>query len=69
MKCMASRIEGAGASGDVADIRYLLRHLGVRAVSDALDIVAQFYPVDRIPPRTQFLLEELLGDDADESEK
>jgi hypothetical protein len=62
MKCMASRIAvGAGGPDDVADIRFLLRHLRVRSVDDALTIVARYYPASAVPPRTQFLLEELLG--------
>jgi hypothetical protein len=61
MKCMASRIAvDAGGADDVADIRFLLRHLGVVDVHEALDIVARYYPAERVPPRTQFLLEELL---------
>jgi hypothetical protein len=62
MKCMASRVAvGTGGPDDVADIRFLLRHLGVSTVDRAFAILGRYYPADRVPPRAQFLLEELLG--------
>lgn len=62
MKCMASRI-GAGPAepGDVADIRFLISHLGLRAAEQAREIVARYYPEDRIPPRALYLLEDLFA--------
>jgi hypothetical protein len=62
MKCMASRIGTAPADpGDVADIRFLISHLGLRSAEDALHIVARYYPEDRIPARARYLLEDLFG--------
>lgn len=66
MKCMASRIAVGEGPDDVGDIRFLLRHLGVRSVADALAVVARYYPANQVPPRTQFLLEELLDEIAEE---
>ena len=57
MKCLASRRE------DEKDIRLLLRVLGIRDLQAALDIVKEVYPDRPIPPRTQFLLEEVLGEE------
>jgi hypothetical protein len=60
MKCMASRIGvTAGDPSDVADIRFLLAHLGITSASAALEIVARYYPLERVPPRAMYLLEEL----------
>lgn len=56
MKCLASRRE------DESDIRFLLKRLGIQKVQDALDVVQQIYPDRKIPPRTQFFLEEVLGE-------
>ena len=64
MKCMASRIADSSGSDDRSDIRFLLNHLGIKAVDDAIAIVSKYYPSNRILPKTQFLLEELLEDDA-----
>jgi hypothetical protein len=61
MKCMASRIAaGSGGPDDVGDIRFLLQHLHIATLAQALDIVAKYYPAEHVPPRAQFLLEELI---------
>ena len=63
MKCMASRVAYTDAEpGDIADIRFLLAHLRIRTVSDALAIVERFYPPGRIPPRTSYGLESILAE-------
>lgn len=63
MKCMASRIAYADTDpSDVADIRFLLNHLGITTPEAALAIVGRFYPQDRVPPRTAYLLEEILAE-------
>jgi hypothetical protein len=60
MKCMASRIGGTtGEQSDVADITFLIRHLGLVCARDVLDIVAQYYPANQIPVKTQYLIEGL----------
>ena len=42
MKCMASRIAAtAGETSDLADIRFLVRHLGLNSPKAVLDLVAQ----------------------------
>ncbi len=41
----------------------MLEHLRIKTVEAALDIIGQYYPPNRILPKTQFLLEELLEDD------
>jgi hypothetical protein len=58
MKCLASRL---GASRDVEDIQFLLRHLNIRTVQEAYKILERFYPPRRILPKTQYLLETLLN--------
>lgn len=62
MKCMASRI-GAGPDdpGDVADIRFLVRHLGLTSAEEARVILARYYPEERIPPRATYLLEDIFA--------
>jgi hypothetical protein len=44
---------------DVADIIFLIRHLGLTSAAAVLDIVAQYYPANQIPPKTQYLIEGL----------
>ncbi len=59
MKCLAFRI-GEGFQ-DEADIRYLLRHLGVSDYTTALALIGRFYPVERFPQKALYGLEELLS--------
>jgi len=60
MKCMAARIGGtAGKPSDVADISFLTRHLKLKSAKDVLDLVGQYYPANRIPVKTQYLVEGL----------
>ncbi len=60
MKCMASRLGGTtGEQSDVPDIRFLIRHLGLKSASEVLDLVALYYPSNRIPVKTQYLVEGL----------
>jgi hypothetical protein len=63
MKCMASRIGGTtGETSDVSDIVFLIRHLGLKSARDVLDIVAQYYPSNQIPVKTQYLIEGLFDE-------
>jgi hypothetical protein len=60
MKCMASRLGGTvGEHSDLPDIRFLIKHLGLKAPQDVLDLVAKYYPENRIPVRTQYVIEGL----------
>lgn len=65
MKCMASRIGSLDSEpSDVGDIRFLVRHLGLRSAEEALEIVVRYYPDDRVPPRAGYLLEEIFAEGA-----
>jgi hypothetical protein len=58
MKCASMRL---GAEfHDLDDVRYLLRHLNIESASDAMAVVEQYVPTERIPPKTRYALEELL---------
>jgi len=60
MKCMAARIGGAkDEPSDVSDIIFLIRHLKLESAKDVLDLVGLYYPANRIPIRTQYLVEGL----------
>ena len=63
MKCMAARIGGTtGESTDVGDIIFLLRHLKLISAKATLDLVGQYYPANRIPLKTQYLVEGLFDE-------
>ena len=59
MKCLGLRL---GAEfHDEADIRYLLRYLNITDHEAALEIVSRYYGPERIPQKTLYALEEILG--------
>lgn len=59
MKCLGMRL--GPEFHDEADIRYLLRYLNVTDYGAAMDIVTRYYPTERIPQKTLYALEEILG--------
>jgi hypothetical protein len=59
MKCLALRT-GEGYQ-DEEDIRYLLRHLGLRRLEDARKVLARYYDLAEYPPTALAVLEELLA--------
>jgi hypothetical protein len=60
MKCMAARLGGTeGEPSDVADLVFLVRHLKLKSAQEVLDLVGQYYPANRIPVKTQYLVEGL----------
>lgn len=56
MKILAARAD----TSDLNDIEFLLKHLKIKSVADALKIVREFYPKKEVRAETVFLLEELL---------
>ena len=58
MKCLATRI--GEEFHDIDDIRYLLRYLNITKIQDAKTIIKQYYPLEKFPQKTFYLLEELL---------
>jgi hypothetical protein len=57
MKCAAAR-----TAEDAADIQYLARKLGLSSPEAVLSVVLDYYPPERLPVRSQLLIEELFGD-------
>ncbi len=58
MKCMAMRI--GVEFHDIEDIRFLLRSLNIFSYDSALEVIAQYYPIDQLPQKTLYALAELL---------
>ena len=58
MKCLSFRI--GTEFHDEDDIRYLLRHLELRAYKDALAVISKYYAIERFPQKTLYALAELL---------
>ena len=60
MKCMAARLSATtGETSDLPDIVFLIRHLRLPSAQAVLEIVMPYYPANRIPVETQYLVEGL----------
>jgi hypothetical protein len=58
MKCLAARI--GEEFHDIDDIRFLLRCLNLTSVTQAREVIGRYYPLERFPQKTLYLLEDLL---------
>lgn len=57
MKCVSARWD----SHDREDVRFLLRRLKLKTPEAVFRIIEKYYPQERVPAKTRFLLEELLA--------
>ena len=58
MKCLSMRI--GEEFHDLDDVKFLAHYLGIRDYPDAIAMVKKYYPLERIPQKTLYALEELL---------
>ena len=67
MKCMAARAESS--SRDLEDVKFLVRHLGLRDAEAVLAVVENYYPAGLIAVKTRYFVEaafeELRADERD----
>jgi hypothetical protein len=61
MKCMASRALSAESAGDQHDIRILVQNLKLTTSDQVMDVVTRFFPPERIPAKTQFMIHEVIA--------
>lgn len=57
MKCVAARFD----THDKDDVAFLIRHLELTKPEDVFAVIEKYYPSRLIPPKTRFLVEELLA--------
>jgi hypothetical protein len=69
MKCMAARSPSYDTKGDRDDIAFLVLRLGLRDADEVLRTVEQFYPQSQIPPKTHFMVLEVMENIAKEPPK
>ncbi|MCL4790087.1 MAG: hypothetical protein KJ070_25445 [Verrucomicrobia bacterium] len=63
MKCMASRIGAVESDADdVNDIVFLIRHLRLKNADAVMEVVSAYYPVGRVPIKSQYLVEGLFAE-------
>lgn len=56
MKCVSARFD----THDADDVAFLVRHLGLATPEEVFERIARYYPHALVPPKTRFLVEELL---------
>jgi hypothetical protein len=56
MKCISARWD----TSDKDDVVFLIKLLKLSSPTQVFNIIESYYPHDRIPPKTQFLIEEIL---------
>ncbi len=57
MKCVSARFD----THDADDVAFLIRHIGLTTPDEVFERITRYHPHERVPPRTRFLVEELLG--------
>lgn len=62
MKCVSARFD----THDADDVAFLVRHLGLVTPDEVFDRIARYYPREQVPPRTWYLVEELLDSEGGE---
>jgi hypothetical protein len=60
MKCVSARFD----SHDLEDTKFLINYLQLRIPAEVFEIIQTYYPRQLIPAKTQFLIEELLPQEA-----
>ena len=55
MKCVSARWD----TSDKDDVLYLIEFLKLKSAKSVFSIIEHFYPKRQIPPKTQFLIEEI----------
>lgn len=56
MKCVSARFD----SHDRDDLIFLIRHLALTTPAEVFEVVCRYYPRERVPAKTTFLVEEVL---------
>jgi hypothetical protein len=56
MKCVSARFD----SHDRGDVEFLVRHLGLQSPAAVFEVICRYYPRERVPAKTAFLVEEIL---------
>jgi len=60
MKCRAGRLPTPFRIGDMADIKFLLRELGIESMAEVDAIAAEFYGIPALEPGKRWLVEKIL---------
>ena len=57
MKCVAARFD----THDKGDVLFLIDYLDLKTADQVFAIISRYYPRQKVPAKTQFLVEEVMG--------
>ncbi len=57
MKCISARFD----SFDRDDVQFLMKYLKLKTSEQVFVIISKYYPHEKVPPKAQFLIEEIMG--------
>ena len=60
MKCLAARLPKPRSHGDTADVKFLIRRLGITAISQIDAVVSDYYGDRRLEAGKRWLIEKLI---------
>lgn len=58
MKALSCRMDN---ENELNDIKFLINYLGIMNVEQAIVIIGNYFPANRIQPKTQYMLMEIFG--------
>lgn len=56
MKCISARFD----THDKDDIEFLIQYLHLKTPAEVFEIILKYYPQSQVPPKSKFLIEELM---------
>jgi hypothetical protein len=60
LKCLAARSPLPGFAGDLEDIKFLIRKMGIRRMDEVESHLAKFYPGEALSPKLVEVVEGIL---------
>ena len=58
MKCVSARFD----TFDRDDTRFLIKYLQLRDTEEIFKLISKYYPHNKVPAKTKFLIEEIMDD-------
>lgn len=67
MKCLAGRTPLPGYGGDIDDIKFLIKKMGIRSVDQVEEHLSRFYPNEGLAPKVREAIEGALAEQREQS--
>ena len=64
LKCIDIRV--SKEAKDVDDVRKIIKHLNFKTPDEVFNLLEKFYPINRLQPKTMYIIEEIVNDIANQ---